>query len=188
MRVPLLGSTPPAANNAPLSNNPGLWLPWGQSLIYPASGVTIQGVVNNQQQVQFVCPYTINIGHVSITIGAGLAGSLAGIALYSGDGSTKLTAADGFSTAVAGTLRIALSQAIQLVAATPYWIGWTATDATTVTWLNYLDVAQRATAMNGGGIIRYGRNTTNATANGVTLSKIQNVTTVQLRILDMWFD
>lgn len=183
-------TSPSSGAASPVSNNPGILLPWGTQQISAASGNTIQGAVNQQQQLHFVSPITIALGHVTFFIGTPNAAGLFGVSLYSGDGLTKLSAADGVSLNVAANsaVRAALSAGITLQANIDYWLGWTCNDGTTATFSNYLDVAARIGLYNTGGVLRYGRNTTDATAGGVTLSSIRNTVSTQLRIVDLFFD
>jgi hypothetical protein len=184
MRRTIDASSPPSS---PVLNNAGVWLPFGTTSLQLVDANTIQGAPNQEQFYQFVQPYTITIGHVTFAIGTGLAGSLFGVALYSGDGTQKLTAADGVSTATAGNKRPALSSVITLIADATYWIGWTGTDNVTVTILNFLESTFQASIRNQS-VTRSGRSTT-ATAGGVTLATVNNVIAgVQLRIPEFYFD
>jgi hypothetical protein len=182
----IIESTSPSGATSPAANNPGIYLPWGN--IQFGNGPTIQGIANQEQFIEFIAPATITLGHLTFLVGTPLAGSFFGAAIYSGDGLSKLTAADGVSCAVVASTAVtaALSAQITLQQSVSYWLGWTATDGTTLTIDNILVPANTSTIGNKDKT-RWGRNTVNATAGGVTLATVSNLTAVQLRIPTMFF-
>jgi len=165
-------------------------------IILPPIGMTgngsnsVFGAANREQFIQFVMPVTMTVGHVTVSIGTGVAGALMGIAIYNADGSTRLVSANGFSvdTGHTGAQRIAFDSAatVTLYRGTTYWIGWTATTSTTLTLDQYLPSTATAASYNAG-TIRMASSST-ATSNGVTLTTVNNLSGAQQRIPIMVFD
>jgi hypothetical protein len=167
----------------------GLWLPYGMEEFSPSDGLTTCGVANGQQGAQFVCPVNVKLNNVTIYLSAGLSGAKMGIAIYSGDGLTKLSSADGISLSGGPNvvIRTALSTQLTLLAATTYWAMWTLTDSVTVKISNQLLTLVYSQIKNAGAV-RIG-NSTGATSGGVTLSTIGTpLTSAQLRVPLMFFD
>lgn len=184
----ITGSSPSSSSgSAPVTNNPGIWLPGGTTqLLQTADSASIFGAANTESLMQFVQAYTITVGHVTFSIGVGLAAAKFGVAINSGDGLTKITAADAVDVSAAGVKRVALSSQVTLTQGTTYWLGWVCTDAATVTIQNLLLTNLQQTIQNNA-IVRQGRSGT-ATVGGVTLANIGVVAAAQSRVPLFWFD
>lgn len=188
----LITSTSPPSGGSLTPNNPGIWLPWGVANTPIAEGTSIIGVANQQQFWKFVPGYNIQVGHVTFGVNIGVASTFAGFAIYSGDLTQKLTSADGISCNVPnGTMvRAAASSIITLQQNIAYWLGIVATDATTLSFFDFLE-GGAGFQMRNKGAIREGRDTVDATAGGVTLAgpvNPANITNTQLRIILNYWD
>lgn len=172
---------------SPLVNG-GVWLPYfDEESPLTTATPTVVGTANTQGECEFTASYSITIGHVTYWIQTPVAGSLIGVAIYSGDGLTKLTSSDGASGAVgAVAVRLALSSTLTLMRGTKYWLGWTVTDATTLTLSNVLIAANYRDIINKGSIRNGVSNV--ATAGGITNANIGVPTSLQLRIPLFFFD
>jgi hypothetical protein len=184
------GSQPGGSSITPTRNNPGIFLPWGTENIGVAEAATAIGVANQQQFWQFVPSYNVQIGHVVFNVSTPLAASKCGIAIYSGDLTTKLTAADATDCTAGGVKSPALSSIITLLQNTAYWLGFVVTDATTLIITNFLGTTVDSNLKNRTSP-HDGRDTVDATAGGVTLAapvNIANITNLQLRVPLLWFE
>lgn len=184
------GGTGGSSSGGPTPNNPGIWLPWGTENILIAEAANPIGVANQQQFWQFVPSYNIQVGHCVFNVTTPLAASKTGVAIYSGDLTTKLTAADATDCTAGGVKRPALSSIITLLQNTAYWLGFVVTDATTLALTNALGSSVDSSIKNAASI-HEGRDTVDVTAGGVTLAapvNIANITSVQLRVPFLWFE
>jgi hypothetical protein len=183
----LQASSPSPSSANLIITTGGVFLPWGlEELAMSTSSATICGAANVQEEAEFISPINITLGHVTIRIGTGVAASLGGIALYDALGTTKLTAKDAFSCAVAGIFRLALSASLTLLANTKYWLAWTFTDSTTLTIFNLLQSPEINSVKNAGQV-RSG-NSNIATVGGVTGATIGAPVAAQVRVPTLFFD